>query len=292
MIAVFAKDAGSAEVVSSYVRRNGLQCCYVLEGPARAIFERKLGPLALVSMDEAITRADWILIGSGGQSGFDQAVARARAAGKRSVAVLDHWVNYRERFERDGVRSLPDEIWAGDIYAERLARATWPDAVVQLHENAYFKDIEDELASCPAPPGGTGCAVLFVCEPVRAHSLMLFGNERHRGYVEEDALRFFLSHLDVLGKPVRDILLRPHPTEPADKYAWVAREFDLPVRLSDARPLVQEVAACDVVAGCESMAMVVGLLAHKRVLSCIPPGGQACSLPFPAIEHLRTLAAV
>ncbi|MGB1984427.1 MAG: hypothetical protein ACPHOH_03080, partial [Porticoccaceae bacterium] len=41
--------------------------------------------------------------------------------------------------------------------------------------------------------------------------------------------------------------------------------------------------------GCESMAMVVGLLAKKRVISAIPPGGRPCQLPQPAIENLQQL---
>jgi hypothetical protein len=38
-----------------------------------------------------------------------------------------------------------------------------------------------------------------------------------------------------------------------------------------------------------SMAMVVGLLAKKRVISTIPPGGKKCGLPQDAVEHLQDL---
>jgi len=37
------------------------------------------------------------------------------------------------------------------------------------------------------------------------------------------------------------------------------------------------------------MAMVVGLLAKKRVLSSIPPGGRPCQLPQLDIENLQQL---
>lgn len=37
------------------------------------------------------------------------------------------------------------------------------------------------------------------------------------------------------------------------------------------------------------MAMVIGLLAQKRVISCIPPGGRPCSLPQKEIEPLSEL---
>ena len=47
----------------------------------------------------------------------------------------------------------------------------------------------------------------------------------------------------------------------------------------------------DVVVGCASMAMVVGLLAKKRVICSIPPGGRMCALPQKGIEHLQVLVS-
>jgi hypothetical protein len=35
--------------------------------------------------------------------------------------------------------------------------------------------------------------------------------------------------------------------------------------------------------------MVIGLIAGKRVLSCIPPEGMPCPLPQPEIEMLREM---
>ena len=55
------------------------------------------------------------------------------------------------------------------------------------------------------------------------------------------------------------------------------------------RPLLEEIVAADIIVGCESMAMVVALLDHKRVISSIPPGGKACGLPQKAIEYLQNL---
>jgi hypothetical protein len=37
------------------------------------------------------------------------------------------------------------------------------------------------------------------------------------------------------------------------------------------------------------MAMVIGLIGGKRVISCIPPGGPACALPQAEIESMRNL---
>jgi hypothetical protein len=215
----------------------------------------------------------------------------ARAKGKPSVAWLDHWVQYRQRFERGGGLCLPDEVWVSDRDALALAHEHLPEVPTRLMENPYFADIRTELAKASrvygALPGRL--TILYACEPVREAALRQFGDALHWGYTEEQALRYFLDNLGVLGAPVGRIVIRPHPSETAGKYADIVTEYALPVRFSDGSPLSAEVASSDCVVGCGSMAMVIGLIARKRVISCIPPGGAPCPLPQPEIEWLQNL---
>jgi len=112
-------------------------------------------------------------------------------------------------------------------------------------------------------------------------------NAYHWGYVEEDALRYFLSNVSALGKPIERILIRPHPSESAEKYSWVQNEFALPIEMGGLHLLLEEIAGSDVIVGCESMAMVVALFAGKTVISCIPPGGRNCVLPHTEIINFQ-----
>jgi len=291
VIALVSHDAGGAEILSSYARQSPADYLYVLDGPARAIFARKLGSVPLTALDDAIGQSASVICGTSWQSDLEvRAIKAARAASKPSTAFLDHWVNYRERFVRSGETALPDKIWVGDDIAQAHARDLFPNLPVRLVANPYWADIRLELAALPARVDADGgLTVLYVCEPIRDHARMQFGDERHWGYVEEDALRFFLDNIAALGQPVAAIRIRPHPSEPAGKYHWAAEEFQLPIEHAGGRPLVQEIADSDVVVGCESMAMVVGLLAGKRVVSSIPPAGRPCSLPQPQIAHLLAL---
>jgi len=61
MLAVVSHDAGGAEILSSYVRQEGLHPVFVIEGPARRIFERKLGAIEVVPIEEAIRRLAGLL---------------------------------------------------------------------------------------------------------------------------------------------------------------------------------------------------------------------------------------
>lgn len=294
MIAVVANDAGGAEILSSYVRQQHLDCLYVLEGPARKIFERKLGRVETVPLDKALRRATSVLSGTGWHSNLEfEAIKMARSLGKPSVAFLDHWINYRERFIRSGELCLPDEIWVGDPMAEVMAKKIFPGVLIRRKENPYFGDIVEEYAGIEIPPRtARGVSVLYVCEPLRGIALQQFGNERHWGYVEEDALRYFLANVNALGSRVERIVIRPHPSEPVDKYDWARTEIDLPIEAGGRLTQMEEIAECDVVIGCQSMAMVVGLLAGKRVICCIPPEGKPCALPHREIESLQELVHI
>lgn len=292
MICIVSHDAGGAEILSSYVRQTGLACIFCLGGPAINIFRRKLPKVESVSLAEAINAAELILCGTSWQSDLEwQSIQMARVAGKRSVAFLDHWVNYRERFVRNGEEHLPDEIWVGDIEAEAMAGRLFLGMPIRRVDNPYFNDLRAELAQLPGPvkQDAAALSVLYVCEPLREHALREHGDERYWGYTEEDALRYFLDNLDVLDRPVERIIIRPHPSEASEKYDWAVAEYKLPLERGGSKSLFEEVAASDIVVGCESMAMVIGLLANRRVLSCIPPGGKACGLPQAEIESLQAL---
>lgn len=293
MIAIVCHDAGGAELLSSWVRSCSVPYCLVLEGPAVAIFKRKLGDARQIALEDAVERCDWVLCGTSWQSDLERkAMALSIRAGKHVVAFLDHWTNYRERFlERGGV-VVPNEIWVGDEYAERIAREVFPAIPLTLKPNPYFEDLLRELRIIGSPKKvSEQRTILYVCEPIREHALIQHGDEHYWGYTEEDALRYFLDNLQAIDCAVSAITLRPHPSENHSKYEWAERCATPPVRLGGARPLVEEIAAADIIVGCESMAMVVGLLAKKRVVSSIPPGGRDCSLPQKEIESLRELVA-
>ena len=176
--------------------------------------------------------------------------------------------------------------------AETLVQRVLPKIKTRLVENPYFEDLKRELAAVSKPNMARkiGLNVLFVSAPLREHRLREFSNERHFGYTEEEALRYFLSQLNVFEQQIGRIVIRPHPSEPLHKYDWVKQEYKLPIMNGGIQTLLEEIVESDVVVGFESMAMVVGLLAGRRVISCIPPGGKASELPQPEIEHLQLLS--
>jgi hypothetical protein len=291
-IGIVSHDAGGAEILSSYVRREGLHTLLAVEGPALGVFARKLGSISPVTLQQAVEGSSWLLCGTGWQSDLEwRGIALARKLGRRSIAFLDHWMHYRERFERNGVQCLPDEVWAGDEYALRIARQQLSSVPVRLVSNPYFEDARRELASVRSSltAKSNGPVILYVCEPMREIGLRQYGDEHYFGYTEERALTYFLEHKQAIAANA-EVVIRLHPSESKGKYSWAASHCDAHVRFSSGTTLEQDIAGADIIVGCESMAMVIALIGGKRVVTAIPPGGRPCQLPQPGIESLRNLA--
>lgn len=256
----------------------------LVEGPARAIFARKLPGLAPLRAFPDVAGFEFVLCGSSGGSDLERRVVRAaRAAGVRCAVWLDHWVNYPARFVLGGESVLPDELWVSDPYAERLARATVPGPPVLLQGNPHLEDVVAAIAALEEDHVGE--RVLYVTEPTSVAAERATGDPRGWGYEERAVLRSYLETL-VVDPPVA-LRLRTHPGEPAGKYDEILASFAgrLPLARSPGTTLDEDCAWADTVVGCETMALAVALAAGRRVVSVVPPGGRF-SLPFEAIERL------
>lgn len=287
MLAVIAHDAGGAEILSSYVRREKTPCRLALAGPALKVFERKLGPIETIPLERAVSEATSVLCGTGWQSDFEfSAVKLARRLGKPVTSYIDHWVNYRERFVRGGETYLPNEIWVGDPDALALAGREFPETPVRLVANPYFEDmkaeVEAEAARTPRA-ARAGREILYICEPVRDPS--------HYGYTEVEPLRYLLANAAALDAVPGRVVLRLHPSEAPGKYDWAVAAGPVPVVMGGATTLAADLARADLVAGCNSAALVVGTLVGKRVVTCIPPGGKPCALPQAGVERLQEIVS-
>jgi len=291
MVAIVSHDAGGAEILSSWLRQNPQPFCLVVEGPAISIFKRKIGKFKIYHLSKAIELCDWVLCGTSWQSGLEKkAISESKNVGKKVIAFLDHWVEFEGRFQINGKNVLPDEIWVGDIYADSIAKKTFPDVTILLQKNPYFEDLQIELKSLIKPVSSLNvCSILYICEPFSEQALLQYDDPRYFGYTEDDALNFFLNNLEVLGTSVNEIKIRLHPSEKKNKYDWVKKKNSLVTDISTNKLLIEQIVEADIIVGCESMAMVVGLLAQKRVISCVPFGGNKCGLPQLEIEHLQSL---
>jgi hypothetical protein len=279
-VAVVAHDAGAANIILAWLGAEGLAGCRpVMAGPAESLWKARFPAAPLLALDDALAGAATLLSGTGWASDLEhEARRRARAAGIRSVAVIDHWVNYRARFSRNGAELLPDEIWVTDPYALAEARRAIPEVPVREQPNLYLA--QQAAAAGPVPADGD---VLFVAEPAR--------DDWGRGTPGEfQTLDYLAAHRHIAGIPAGALLrIRPHPSDPPGKYdPWIAAH---PGSRLDASPdMAAALAGARWVAGLQSAALVIAMAAERSAICALPPHAPPCLLPHDGLVHLRALA--
>jgi hypothetical protein len=286
IVGIICHDAGGAEIISSYVVEKNINAIYSLSGPAINIFNRKVGEFENHDLEFVIKKSSWIICGTSWQSDVEwRAIQIANKLQKKVVSFLDHWVNYPERFTRNDKMVFPDEYWVGDVYAQQIAENYFEKRKVKFVDNSYFKEIRVNISNTSAVISAN--SILYVCEPIREHAYLQHKDENYWGYTEEDALKYFLSKTEHALFKGKNIVIRPHPSEDCTKYLWIYGYYDGKIEINNDSTLLHQILSSDIVVGCESMAMVIALMAKKQVISSIPKGGRVCSLPYKEIEKMR-----
>ena len=283
-LAVVCHDAGACNVILPWLDQSGLELRAVMQGPAAALWRARFGHAHLVErIDDALDGAAMLLSGTGWASALEHD-ARQRAArrGVRSAAVIDHWVNYPERFERAGVVQRPDEFWVTDAEAVTLVCRHFPGAAVRCHTNLYLEEQAGAITRCKPRDGD----VLYVLEPMRS--------DWGRGTAGEfQALDYFVAQRAAAGIPAHaPVRLRPHPSDPPGKYgSWIEGHTAAGYSLDRSPTLAAAMGPSAWVVGCESYALVVALAAGRQVCSSLPPWAPGCRLPHAGIRHLSRATA-
>jgi hypothetical protein len=276
-IAIICHDAGSANIIKHWFDDIDEGIHYFLYGPAKKIWDSNRANVYLDAELE-LHHFGCLISGTGWASTVEHN-ARIQAAllGLKSIAVLDHWINYSSRFERSGFIKLPDELWVADLAAHKIAKEAFPFLEVRCFPNLY---LNAQVAKVAKPPrNGT---LLYTLEPVRnAWGRDLPG--------EFQALDFALENLEMLSaSKINRIILRLHPSEHSEKYiSYLAR--DSRIAMDCSHDLSDALSQADLVVGVESFALAVALAAGRPVFSSLPPWAPPIRLPHLKIKQIRHL---
>lgn len=288
-VAVVAYDAGAANHIIAWFKNvDHEQINVCLKGPALKQWMRAFRDTPVDQLTDAVAKSRTLISGTGWASSLEHDSRKiARQLGIKSIAVIDHWTNYRERFVRDGEEVLPDAVWVVDAYAKALAESAFTNIKVDQLPNLYLDNMVQEIRRYEHTPINPvqGRNLLYVLEPMR----QAWGSPYEAS--EFKALDFLMMNLDILQLGASlTIRLRPHPSDPIGKYdRWVEAQKSAHISLDSSPALAESIAWADVVVGCQTYAMVVALAAGKRVISSIPPWAPPCVLPQVEIIKLSDL---
>lgn len=288
-LAVVCHDAGAANLIINWLEGYSGLMRVCMGGPAAVLWAKAYPNTRSLALAEALNGAATLLSGTGWSSDLEYDARKlARAKDIKNIAVIDHWVNYKERFERHGVTVLPDEVWVTDDVAATEVRRCFPGLPVEILPNSYLESLLREVATFnPGPARRNPKRILYVLEPIRA----VWDGSGAGG--EFQALAYFLDNLSKLGISADvEIRLRPHPSDPPGKYDVLPLRYSaLTLTIDSSRTLAEQIAWADWVVGCETFALVIALHANKIALSSLPPGAPRCRLPQRELLHLQEMLA-
>lgn len=237
---VVANDVGGANILLSFISNEGIACDGFLSGPAKESLIRY--PSCKINLVEKLNpEYDIILIGSGWMTALElEAINFADSRGIKYYVFLDHYVNYRERFLRNGNKILPLNVVVFDIKSYELAGKIFRNTY--FLENQYLKYLEKTHCTRVKPE----IDYLILSEPIKDHS----------GTVDE--LMVIANCIKDLKRidPKMRISLRLHPSEKRSKYQGLFTEYD-DILFFENVDLVREILMSKNVIGFETYALHV-----------------------------------
>ena len=80
-------------------------------------------------------------------------------------------------------------------------------------------------------------------DPVRHRGQALATRQQLFGYTEEEAVQYFLQNVSFIASDIARIVIRAHPSEPEQKYAWARERVSAPLDISEGKSLIEDIAA-------------------------------------------------
>ena len=303
-VALVAHDAGAASHMAAWFSNSNFPLRIYAEGPAKSLFLKAFDQPLEASLRLAVCNSSILVSGTGWASDLEHR-ARILASDRNipSFSVLDHWANYRERFQRDSQEVLPDQLWVTDADAAALATTALPSVpVLQLPNfwlEALYREVQTLRAGTPAifQPRRPARRLLYLLEPIRVSWSQGPVVKPESG--EFQGVRYWLKQLPRLIEEgwvappheLEALALRPHPSEPVGKYDALIAEAasSWPMQLDRAPALAEALAWADAAFGCETQALVAAMACHLPAFSTVPPWAPPCRLPQAALHHLSRL---
>lgn len=254
-ILVSAQDPGgtnSVLPVATELIRLGHEVVAEAEGVARDMFTTRSISLGTFS-DPAV-----VLLGTSGGESVEKRVTRDMRSKAPTVAVLDFWSNYWQRFSSAGVKDfayLPDLICVMDeIAKEEMIAEGFPPEKIVVTGNPHF----DHFAETITRDTEDKKRILFISQPMRMDGDMPgFTPPDVDEYTILETLRDFLP----IG---HTLFIRLHPRDVADKYDVYLSDR---VCLAPEATLEEALSASGLIIGVATPVLIQAVAAGKKALS-------------------------
>jgi len=299
-IAVVSHDAGSSEILCALIREYfdlaRWHIFAIAQSPMGRLCERYNLPFSAIGDPEqqlCALQPDVLLFGTGWQERIERPyVTFCTEHGIPTVAFLDHWSNYRERF------GFPDVGWEknlGDFTAVSDSKALFLAESFNLPNPVGFKNfyLRDTIAQARQKEAHPNNNLLFLSEPTDAVALRTYGDENYWGFTQYSALEEILKNFEQFG--CAGLTIRLHPSDKGSGYKKILKAYPhIRVQINDAVvcELTDQLLSAKMIIGFDTMALYIAALLGRPVLSYLPSKNREFLLPLPSNQQVRSLSKI
>jgi hypothetical protein len=296
-IAVVSHDAGSSELlcalISHHLHNVQWHIFALPNSPMAHICQRlnlSFSPIGDGGMPLEMLKPDALFFGTGWQDKIERPfVEHCKKHCIPTVAFLDHWSNYRERFGH------PHENWrdnCGDFTVVHDEKALFLATTLGLPNpltlpNLYLQKLIEDASTKTVTPNQN---LLFLSEPTDAVAKATYGDANYWGFTQYSALEDILQNFGNFG--CAGLTIRLHPSETGAGFKKITKKYPhIRIQINDAKTfdLMSQLQSAHIIIGFDTMALYTAALMGKTVLSYLPSQSREFLLPLPKHVQFRTL---
>jgi hypothetical protein len=299
-IAAFCNDAAPSNNLVSIVKKYEKEFTWYFfaykNSPAFRIFQdaglhiRELYEKSNIEDLLKNISADIVIVGTSWQNRTHlEFIKKARKLHIHSIALLEHWVNYRERFgyPQDGWQeNIADFVTLNDEAGYAMAQKLGFYNVVKLRFEALLDDIQ-RFQTCKNEEENR---VLFISEPTKKVASTTFGDENFWGFNEFEVCEEICKNMDKFS--TSGLTVRLHPSDEAQKYDFLLQKYpNLSIEIENPyeTPLIDSLCKNRVIIGIDGFVLFEAMVLGKLSISLIPSSKRECVVPIFEQNKITTL---
>jgi hypothetical protein len=278
---VVCNDAGGANIIVNTIKNLKYKKVSVFAtGPSIKIFKNLNFKIKFYKkLNFLFKNIDILITGTSWENDVEHEARKIAKIKKiKSITILDHWINYKQRFIRNREIILPDEIWVTDYKSYKIASKKFPKIYIKKIKNYYlFDELKKKIPVNKIKKN----ILLYISEPIK----------ESKKKIEFSALNLFFKKINLLKLPSDiKIIFRLHPSERKSKYfSFLKKNSKYKIFFDKNIKINSSINKCKWVVGCRSFAMYIALRMGRKVYSSIPNLKGIKLLPFKKIIYIKNL---
>lgn len=268
-LGVILCDAGGTFHTISLLEEFKIKPNFYCDGPSLEILKLSKPKK---SLKQFISDNDLILTSNSWSSDIElRAIKEAKYQGKKVITILDHVVNFDNRFIFNGELLLPDSIILFENKSFIKAKEVFKNHNIDLYQckSNYFLDkFLNEIKINTLKKN----SILYIDEPIKDHyEIGLKKKLEYRGFNEFTGIDLFIEKIKESKFKGFNIDIKIHPSSNSKKYNYLKGPR---IKILDTKIKLESIiSAYNFIIGFESMALYLATKIKPRinVYSIIPP---------------------